>query len=411
MKRFFSDTIFSRMFGLAMAAVIASHIMTFVLLFVFLGDHLPPHAEPRAELHSEPHRPHSAPHTVVADPALDFPGAQLAPAPPDNFRPHSPRHDGSLMSGPFFGFVVSMMLQLAFLALAAWWGSRSLAKPIQGLADAASLIGDKLNAPALLESGPSEVRQAARLFNTMQQKIHTQLEERGRFLASVSHDLRTPLTRMYLRVEQLDNEREKDKLRQDIEEMRQMLDATLDYLRDSTHGAESNDSNAAGQTSGQLGKLGQSLDIEALLEVLTDDAREQGKPVTLTGNALPIMAMPADLRRCLSNLLENALNYGKSAHISLHDSASQLVIRISDEGPGIPEDALLQVFEPFYRLSSSRSKHSGGVGLGLAIAREIARQHAGELLLYNNQPGPGLTAQLTLPRTSPLHALDEKKTT
>ena len=401
MKRFFSDTIFSRMFGLAMAAVIASHIMTFVLLFVFLGDHLPPHAPPRFE----PAQPHSAPHTLAASPTLASPGPQLAPAPPAGLRPHPPRHDGSLMSGPFFGFVVSMMLQLAFLAFAAWWGSRSLAKPIQGLADAASLIGDKLNAPALLESGPSEVRLAARLFNKMQQKIHTQLEERGRFLASVSHDLRTPLTRMYLRVEHLDNEREKDKLRQDIEEMRQMLDATLDYLRDSTHGSAGNDGNAVSQTSGQLYKMGQSLDIEALLEVLTDDAREQGKEVTLTGHALPIMAIPADLRRCLNNLLENALNYGKSARISLDDSASQLIIRISDEGPGIPEDALLQVFEPFYRLSSSRNKHSGGVGLGLAIAREIARQHAGELLLYNNLPGPGLTAQLTLPRTSSQNAL------
>ncbi|MFZ6749479.1 ATP-binding protein [Undibacterium sp. Ren11W] len=400
MKRFFSDTIFSRMFGLAMAAVIASHIITLVLLFAFLGDHLPPHSTSFA--------PHSTQSLAQAGPAPDFPAPPTPPPmPPPHLRAHPP-HNQSLMSGPFLGFFVSMLLQLGFLALATFWGSRSLAKPIQRLADAASLIGDKLNAPALLESGPSEVRQAARIFNSMQQKIHTQLEERGRFLASVSHDLRTPLTRMYLRVEHLENEREKDKLRQDIEEMRQMLDATLDYLRDSAHGSTLDSDSKIANTAGQFGKLGQSLDIEALLEVLTDDAREQGKEVSLTGNTLPIIAIPADLRRCLSNLLENAVNYGKSAHISLHDSASQLVIRISDKGPGIPEDALLQVFEPFYRLSSSRNKNTGGVGLGLAIAREIVRQHAGQLELYNNVPGPGLTAQLTLPRTSSHSALDGK---
>lgn len=289
------------------------------------------------------------------------------------------------MSGPFLGFFISMLLQFLILALAAWWGSRSLAKPIQGLAQAARQIGDKLNPPALQESGPAEVRQAAQVFNQMQQKISTQLAERGRFLAAVSHDLRTPLTRMYLRVEHLDDGIAKNKLQQDIEEMRCMLDATLEYLRNN------------GQTA-NLNQLGQNLDIQALLEALVDDAQEQGKQVSLTGAAQLIVAIPSDLRRCFGNLLENALNYGKCAQISLYDSKTQLIIRISDQGPGIPEDALQQVFEPFYRLSAARSKNNGGVGLGLSIAREIVRQHAGELILFNNPEGLGLTAQITLPR-------------
>lgn len=361
MKAIFSDTIFTRLFGLAIAAVIVSHVMTSILLWMFLSEHLPPHPPPHL---------HEAAQIFAAN------GNQLPPPP----------HDDSVVSGPFLGFLVSMILQFLILTMAAWWGSRSLAKPIQGLARAASQIGDKLNAPALAESGPAEVRQAAQVFNKMQQKINAQLEERGRFLASVSHDLRTPLTRMYLRIEHLDDDENKIKLQQDIEEMRCMLDATLDYLRNN------------GQQD-QLNQLGQVLDIQALLEALVDDAKEQGKNVTLSGSAMAIMAIPSDLRRCISNLMENAINYGTSAQLSLCDSTEQLVIRICDEGPGIPEEALQQVFEPFYRLSSSRNKNSGGVGLGLSIAREIVRQHAGELILFNHETGKGLTAQITLPRS------------
>ncbi|MES2049403.1 MAG: ATP-binding protein [Pseudomonadota bacterium] len=367
MKNIVSDTIFTRLFGLAMAAVIISHIMTFILLFVFLGDHLPPHP---------PEHRHEA--SQIFGPQL-----MASHAPP--YAP--PHHEDGLPSGPFLGFLMTMILQFFILAIAAWWGSRSLAKPIQGLARAASQIGEQLNTPALAENGPAEVRQAAQVFNKMQEKISAQLAERGRFLASVSHDLRTPLTRMYLRVEHLEDEASKSKLQQDIEEMRQMLDATLDYLR-------------SNEQEDQINQLGQTFDIQALLEALVDDAKEQGKDLSLTGSAQVIVAIPADIRRCISNLLENAINYGNVARISLHDSAEQLIIRISDAGPGIPEDALLQVFEPFYRLSSSRNKNSGGVGLGLSIAREIVRRHAGELILFNQAGGSGLTAQIILPRKS-----------
>ncbi|MDY7538700.1 ATP-binding protein [Undibacterium sp. RTI2.1] len=364
LRRFFSDTIFTRLFGLAMGAVIVSHIMTFILLFVFLGDRFPhPRAENRLPL-----------------------SAQIQTVPPDNLASlrHLPPHEDHF-PGPMLGFFLSMSMQFLILAIAAWYGSRNLAKPIQSLAHAASQIGDNLNAPALLETGPAEARQAANVFNKMRERIRLQLEERGRFLAAVSHDLRTPLTRMKLRIEHLDDDAAKDKLQQDIEEMRLMLDATLEYLR----------SNGKATVAGQL------LDVQALVEALVDNAQEQGHQVHFSGDAQPLFAIISDLRRCISNLLENALSHGKEVEVILHDSPDQLLIQVVDDGPGIPPDQLLQVFEPFVRLSESRNRNSGGVGLGLSIAREIARQHAGDLVLFNNTGRRGLTAQISLPRKLP----------
>ena len=164
-----------------------------------------------------------------------------------------------------------------------------------------------------------------------------------------------------------------------------MLDATLEYLR----------SNGKAITSGQL------LDVQALVEALVDNAQEQGHQVHFSGDAQPLFAIISDLRRCISNLLENALSHGKEVEIILRDSPGQLLIQVVDDGPGIPPDQLLQVFEPFVRLSESRNRNSGGVGLGLSIAREIARQHAGDLVLFNNTGRRGLTAQISLPRKLP----------
>lgn len=371
MRRFFSDTIFTRLFGLAMAAVVISHIMTFVLLFQFLGEHLPLHRQPRP-------------------PDISLPGAmrpQEYPLlkTPESRRPPQPHEHEERFPGPMLGFLLSMMLQFIILAMAAWFGSRNLAKPIQGLAQAASQVGDNLNAPLLVESGPAEARQAARVFNRMQERIREQMEERARFLAAVSHDLRTPLTRMKLRIEHLDNESAKEKLEADIEEMRLMLDATLDYLR----------------SNGQNTHTAQRLDVQALVEALIDNAHEQGRSVGLSGSANPIMGMPSDLRRCISNLLENALHASDIVDIHLQETSDYVSIQISDDGPGIPEAQLSKVFEPFFRLSTSRTKHDGGVGLGLSIANEIARQHSGDIVLKNKPGNTGLIAQLRLPITHP----------
>ena len=168
----------------------------------------------------------------------------------------------------------------------------------------------------------------------------------------------------------------------DIDEMAMMLNATLDYLRDESMVEEQ-----------------QKLDIHALLDSMAEDARENGRDVTLAGEARPIWTRPLTLRRALSNLIENALRYGHKATITLTDTPTSLVIEIRDAGQGIPADKLEAVFEPFVRLETSRNKAYGGVGLGLSIAREAARQCGGELTL-KNADGGGLLAMISLPRAT-----------
>lgn len=275
-----------------------------------------------------------------------------------------------------------MVLAVQFLALAiaAWFGARTVARPIQRLAQGAEQLGHNIDNPPLPESGPDETRAAARVFNDMQQRIRKQLEERTRFLAAVSHDLRTPLTRMRLRATQLGDTAEAQKLTDDINEMAAMLDATLEYLRDEAHSEN-----------------WQMLDVQALVESLAEDAREGGHSIPISGSVKPALLQPLALRRGLSNLIANALQYGGNAELRLHDSPTQLTIEVIDHGTGIPENKMALVFEPFVRLDESRNKSTGGVGLGLAIARDAVRRNGGELTLHN-APGGGLIARIVLPR-------------
>lgn len=333
----FTDTIFHRLFGLAFAAVLLSHLATFVLLFVVLRDELRP------------------------------------PPPPAHGLPPA-----GIIDGPWFPLITGMVLQLLILGIAIWIGSRNLAKPMQVLATAASQLGESQQIINIDETGPLEARQTALRFNQMQLRLHQQREERERFLAAVSHDLRTPLTRMKLRVEQNDATPGNDKLLQDIDEMRSMLDATLNYLR-------------GGTSDFQL------LDIQSLSEAIVENMQDEGKHIRISGQARPLRAMPAEIQRCLTNLIDNAIFYGEKAEVVLHDHEHELHIRIQDQGPGIHEQELDNVFQPFYRLDSSRSRHSGGVGLGLSIAKEIVRQHQGSLTLKNH-PVKGLIAEIVLPR-------------
>ncbi|MBI3144953.1 MAG: HAMP domain-containing protein [Pseudogulbenkiania sp.] len=346
MKRLIPDSIFTRLFGLVLTALLLTHLIFTALFFAFAGDRPPP--------------------------------------PPDGFGPA--RHGPPPPPPPLQpGFWLAQTLQLVLVTLAAWYSARRLVRPIHRLTHAAAQLGDNLNAPPLEESGPEETRQAARLFNHMQDKIRRQLDERSRFLAAVSHDLRTPLTRIKLRAEQLTDDGLKNRLNDDIADMAAMLDATLHYLRDESHS-----------------EPWQWLDIQALLGAISEDAAEQGQPVRLSGQAKPLYTRPSSLRRCLDNLLENALRYGERAEITLCDTAGRLVIEIRDHGPGIPENRMAAVFEPFVRLEESRNRHSGGVGLGLAIARDAAARLGGELSLANAPQG-GLIARLVLPRAEHHH--------
>ncbi|MDE2309300.1 MAG: HAMP domain-containing protein [Betaproteobacteria bacterium] len=277
--------------------------------------------------------------------------------------------------------MVSFLARLAAVALTAWVAARWLSNPIKRMARAADELGKNLNSLPIDEtSGPSEVRQASKIFNQMQTHLKQQMEERNRFLAAVSHDLRTPLTRLKLRAEKIGQQELRSDVQSDINEMAGIIDTTLDYLR----GGEQPEATCL-------------LDIGALVHSFAEDAKECGDVISVSGNASPIRLQPLATRRCLNNLLENALRYGERATIVIGETDNEVVITIHDAGPGIPEDKLEAVFAPFYRLDASRSRHTGGIGLGLSIAREMARKQGGNVTL-KNAPEGGLVATLVLPK-------------
>ncbi len=254
-------------------------------------------------------------------------------------------------------------------------------KPLRRLAQAAESLGrDVPGAPPLPETGPLEVRESAQAFNRMQRRIREFVDERARTVAAVSHDLRTPLTRMRLRVEQLD-ESVRAPLQKDMDDLQRIMDTTIDLAR------------------GPGDEKKAPVDVASLLESLADDRRDMGQDVTLApfDPLPPIMARPLALKRCLDNILDNAVRYGHSAHIALEISPDELAILVRDKGPGLPEDELERVFTPFRRLEPSRNRETGGSGLGLSIARGMARMDGGDVTLANHPQG-GLAARLTLPR-------------
>ncbi len=268
------------------------------------------------------------------------------------------------------------VLSLSLLAV------RWLTRPLAILADAAEHLGRDIHHSPLQENGPTEVRQAAHAFNTMQTRLSRYLEDRARILIAVSHDLKTPITRLRLRVEQLGVQPLRDSFLKDLDEMQGMTAATLDFMR----GLENTESV-------------QPLDIRALLESLQADYEDMGLSVTLEGDTPPpYPARPLSLKRCLVNLIDNAHKYGQRVTITLKNQSEQLQIIVADEGPGMPEAALETVFEPFYRLETSRSRATGGTGLGLSIARNITRAHGGDIIL-RNRVGGGLEAIVSLPIT------------
>lgn len=272
-----------------------------------------------------------------------------------------------------------LMLLLVAVVAASLLAVRWVTRPLHVLASAAESLGEDINRPPLAETGPAEVRRAAHAFNTMQARLARYIEDRTRILAAMSHDLKTPITRLRLRLELLPDGTLKDKFARDLDEMEAMVSATLDFMRGVEQGGSP-----------------QPVDVMALLESLQADAEEMGREVAIEGGVTrPYPGNPQTLKRCIGNLVDNAVNYGKRATVMVADEGDRLSIRVLDEGPGIPPRELERVFEPFYRLEGSRNRASGGTGLGLAIARNIARTHGGELTL-RNVPG-GLEARLTLP--------------
>lgn len=274
------------------------------------------------------------------------------------------------------------LLRIAVVVLVALLAVRIAMRPLQRMARAADALGHNLQSPPLPVEGPREVRQAAQAFNAMQQRIAEGVAERTRFLAAVSHDLRSPITRLRLRTELLESESMRTKFRNDLNEMESMVASTLDVLTSA---------NAQGAT--------QAIDINALVHGVVQDIQEEhGRArIAIQGGAhAPLNGYARSLRRCLQNLLENALRYADTPQVLLHDTPQALHITVRDHGPGIAPAALAHVKEPFYRVDGSRNASSGGFGLGLSIADAVARAHGGHLALRNRSEG-GLDAVLTLP--------------
>jgi signal transduction histidine kinase len=262
----------------------------------------------------------------------------------------------------------------------AFFAARMAAAPLNDLSRAARALGGDLNRLPLLERGPHEVRDAVRAFNAMQAKLRDHVIERTHILASITHDLQTPLTRLRLKLEKVADIALRSRLIDDLDRMQALIRQGLDFSRGN-----------------QTEEPFVPLMLDSLLESVVQDAAEGGRPVALVEySGCDVEARPQALQRCLANLLENAVKHGGSADVSAERSNGEVRVRIRDHGPGIPPDQLDAVFDPFVRLGAS-SRTAAGVGLGLTIARQLAQKNDAELVLANH-PAGGLEACLILRR-------------
>lgn len=274
--------------------------------------------------------------------------------------------------------LLPVLLMALAVALVARWTARRVVGPMRALAIGAERLGRGLEADPLPMTGPTEVRETTRAFNRMTDRLTRFVNERTHMLAALSHDLRSPLTAMRLRIEMLDETDDSIRLKALVEEMQAMVEATLEFAR--------------GVAKAEPAAV---VDLAALLGDLVGDVGDD-RATLAPSPPLPVTVRPTALNRALRNLIDNAVRYGGSAQVALAQEPGTAIITIADKGPGLPEDQLEAVFEPFVRLEVSRSRDTGGVGLGLAIARTIIQAHGGTVTLRNRREG-GLEAVVTLP--------------
>ena len=372
MKNLLEDTLFKRLFLLMWVALVVSHLAGFLSVQQFL---MPPDGMPRAG--GMPPMP--------SLPPMDGPGGMGGP--PDG----GPPDDGLFAHWLWLDYLVRGIV----IGVAAWIGARWLSAPMRQLADASRTLGQSLgtNRPVPTldeEQGTLEVRQTSEVFNAMSRRLHEQFGAQALLMAAISHDLRTPLSRLRLRLEHMEPNVHTERSINDVREMDQLIASVLEMM----------------QLNHETAAAPQRVDLRALVQSLADDLAEQGQAVTLQNAAdananadtepAVVPGQPAALNRVVANLLSNALRYGGSAEISVQVQAGQVQVLIDDRGPGIPAAQLEAVFQPFYRVDTSRSKQTGGTGLGLYIARDLAHRHGGQLTLANREGG-GLRAALVLP--------------
>jgi signal transduction histidine kinase len=278
---------------------------------------------------------------------------------------------------------VILGVELVVIAVCAWLAVRLATRPLDQLANAADTLGPDMTTTRLPESGPAEVVRAAKAFNAMQERIRQYMKERIQILAAISHDLQTPITRMRIRTDLLDDEGDRIKFQQDLTEMETLVREGVAYGR-TLHGAA---------------EVPRRIDPDALLESLVSDYEDAGAKVTLSGSiGEPIVTRPVALRRILSNLLDNAVKFSGAGELKMDVSTDrQISISVLDRGPGIPQEQLDAVFQPFFRLEAEGQPRIGGSGLGLAIAKQLALAMNATLEL-KNRAGGGLEARLVLER-------------
>lgn len=270
------------------------------------------------------------------------------------------------------------LLSFSLVAPIGWLFARRLVRPIAGFAYAAEQLGRDPTAPVLALEGPAEVGRAASAFNRMQSRLKSFVDDRTAMVGAISHDLRTPLTRLRFRLEDVPDELREGMLAE-LDEMEQMISSVLAFIRDASEpGAR------------------EKIDLRSIVEDVVEDAVFVGKPVTLEKTEqAPVEVDPLGMRRLLGNLVENAVKYGDRAKIRLFRDDQDAVAEVIDDGPGLPDDELERVFQPFYRAPQARASNKHGTGLGLAVCRSIARAHGGDVHLIRGDRG--LVAQLRLP--------------
>jgi signal transduction histidine kinase len=284
--------------------------------------------------------------------------------------------------GRFFtpSFAAYIAAVVAVGLIGSIWSVSLATKPLSRLSEAADRFGADVHAPPIAETGPREVKQAAAAFNRMQRRLRQFILDRTRMLAAISHDLRTPLTRMRLRTEMMDDGEQRAKMLCDLQEMEDMVGATLAFARDENADEPS-----------------RALDLASLLDTIAADAKDMEQPVTLAARpSATVLMRPRALKRAIVNIVDNAIRYGGKTEMSLTRDRDEAVIRIADHGPGVPDAERENVLRPFYRCEGSRSRDTGGIGLGLSIASDTINAHGGKLAL-SETPGGGLTVEVRLP--------------
>ena len=273
----------------------------------------------------------------------------------------------------------TLVLYIVVLVPVLWIGRR-ISLPLKALADAAHRFTPGGDRPPLVESGPSDVREVTAAFNALRLRVTAMLDEKDRMLGAIGHDLRTPLAALRVRIESVEDDTDRARMADIIGEMNRTLDDILSLAR--------------------LGRPSEppiDVDLTALVDAVVEDFRDLGDDVAFADGArLPMRLRPALMRRAVRNLIENAVKYGASAAVRIESADHQVRIIVSDQGPGIPPDRLADVFDPFTRLESSRNRETGGIGLGLALARAIVADAGGTVRL-ENRPGGGLDAIIELP--------------